>query len=390
MCAAGDKRFRGGVQGCRLMKKTIILTATVLVFLFSFSVSAQESDYKDIYEYSGISETEKSLDENARNFFDSENIDITDYNWTESLKPESIFKHIINTVKNGVKAPLKCGLSVVSIVLIAAAVRLYRKGSSTDTAINLAVTLASFTILFSGVWGSITASVNAVKSSSSFMLSFVPVYMGILSISGAPATATASGSMLLLVSELAAAVAAFGQSAIIGAYLALSIGSSVSPITEKSGLDEVFKKTGVWILSLCSTVLLGILGAKSAVSAAADNMSVRTAKFILGTCVPVAGNALSGAVGTVSTSLSVLKSSVGIYGVVALAAMLIPILLELLIWRFSFLLTGAVCEIFSASKTSKLIKSFDGVFSLLTGGVLIIGATFIISLSVVVSAGRSI
>ena len=133
------------------MKKTVILTATVLVFLFSFSVSAQESDYKDIYEYSGISETEKSLDENARSFFDSENIDITDYNWTESLKPESIFKHIINTVKNGVKAPLKCGLSVVSIVLIAAAVRLYRKGSSTDTAINLAVTLASFTILFSGV-----------------------------------------------------------------------------------------------------------------------------------------------------------------------------------------------------------------------------------------------
>ena len=156
----------------------------------------------------------------------------------------------------------------------------------------------------------------------------------------------------------------------------------------KSELAETFKRTGIWIMSLCSTVFLGLLGAKNAVNTAADGVALRSAKYILGTCVPVAGQALSGAVNTVSASMSVIRASLGIYGIVALAVMFLPALTELLIWRFVLLFTGGVCSLFSLGEAGKLLKALDGVLALLIGAVLTVGATFIISLAVVIGTVR--
>lgn len=372
------------------MKKTlIILVFFTLFFHFSFPVYG-ENEYKDIYEYSGIDDVQDELDENTRSFFDDQNIDITNYSWVDNLKTEGIISHIWAFAKSGAKTPIKSGFAVLSIILIAAAFKFYRSDRSLDAVIKFALSLSVMACLFSGVFSSIKAAVNVTKGSASFMMSFVPVYMGVLSASGAPTTAASGGGMLLLSAEFVAAAAAFGQSAIIGAYLALSISSSVSPIMNKSGFADTFKRTGLWIMSLLSTVFLGVLGAKNAINSAADSVTVRTAKYILGTCVPVAGTALSGAVNTVSASMSVLKSSVGIYGVVALAVMFLPIILELLIWRLVLSATSGICSVFDIDQTGKLLKAIDGIFSILVGTLLMVGATFIISLASVVSASRGI
>ncbi len=370
------------------MKKIIIVIC--FLFLFSFSVSAETNEYENIYEYSHAYDIENSLDESVKSFFDDSGINIDDSDWINKLNTESVFSHIWKVFKSGAKAPIKAGLSVLAITLIAAAFKIYGDGNAADIAVKFAVTLSVFSVLSVSISGSIGAAVDMMKGCSSFMLSFVPVYMGIVSISGAPAHAASSSAMLLFSAEFISSAVAFLQSAVLGAYLALSISSSVSPIMNKSGLAEAFKKTGIWVMSLCSTVFLGLLGAKSAVNSAADGVAVRTAKYILGTCVPVAGQALSGAVNTVSASLSVIKTSVGIYGIVALVLMLLPVLFELLIWRLVLLLTGGICSLFSVDETSKLLKALDGVLALLIGAVLTVGATFIISLSVVIGAGRGI
>lgn len=370
------------------MKKALILLIALITLLILEFPAFGEDGYGDIYKYSGADKIKDLLDGSVRDFFDSENIDVTDTGWTDNLKTESVIRHIAGFLGSGAKTPVKCGLMIASVILIAAAVNVYRGSNATDTAMKFALTLSVTGILLYSMWGSITAAVNVLKSTGTFMMSFVPVYMSILSVSGAPATAAASGGMMLFAAEFVSAAAAFGQSAVIGAYLALCIGSAASPLQGGLGLAEAFKRVGVWFLSLCSTVFLGILGAKNAVNSAADSVSVKTARFILGTCVPVAGNALSGAVNTVSASLSVLKSSVGIYGVLALAVMLIPVICELLTWRLVLVVLGGVCEIFSMPGTSKLLKAFDGVFALLTGAVLLVGLTFIISLAVTVGAVR--
>ena len=87
--------------------------------------------------------------------------------------------------------------------------------------------------------------------------------------------------------------------------------------------------------------------------------------------------------------MGLLKSSVGIYGAVACAAVILPLTAELLIWRGVLILTSAAAELFSLSVISGILRAVDSVMSVLIGILLITGAMFVISLAIVVTAGKA-
>ena len=174
----------------------------------------------------------------------------------------------------------------------------------------------------------------------------------------------------------------------MGGYLAVSVTSSVSPLINQSGIAESIKKIAMWILSFISTVFIGVLGIQTTVSASADTLTMRTAKFILGSSIPVAGTAISEAFSTVTSSMGLLKSSVGIYGVVVLLLIFLPIITELILWRIVLLINTAASDIFSLPKISSVLKAVDMMLALLIGIILTIAVVFIISLTVVITAGK--
>ena len=372
-------------------KIAVLILAGVFALAFPLCAFAESDDaYTEIYSQSGAEELKDALDDNAREFFESENIDPSDPGWVNSLTPQSVFSHIWGFIKSGAKAPLKAGFTLLGIVLVAAAVRAFRSDSEVDVSLKFAVTLAACGTLVYGVIGTVNAAVNVIKGTGSFMAAFVPVFMGLLTVSGAPVSAAAGGGMLLAAAEFTGGTVAFFITALMGAYLSVSVSASVSPLLNGAVLSDALKKFGMWMMALVSTVFLGVLSAGSAVNSAADSFSVKTAKFIIGTCVPVAGTALAGAVGTVSSSLSLLKSSVAVYGVAALAVTALPVIIELMLWRLVFCVSGALCSLFSLDETSKLFKAVDGMLAFLLGALLLVAATFIISLSVCVRAGRTV
>ena len=104
----------------------------------------------------------------------------------------------------------------------------------------------------------------------------------------------------------------------------------------------------------------------------------------MGSSVPVAGAVLSEALTTVTASMGMLKSSVGIYGVVACAMIFLPLLAELIIWKVTLSLNAVVSDLFSQPKISGLLRSVDAVISVIIGIIILTCAMFVISLSIVV------
>lgn len=220
------------------------------------------------------------------------------------------------------------------------------------------------------------------------MLSFVPIFASVVVLSGASATSASMSALLLTAAEGITAVAAHGILPLMGGYLAVSIASGVSPLIGQSGIAESIKKLSLWIMSLFSTLFVGILGLQTAVNASADSFALKTAKFILGTSVPVAGTALSEAITTISASVGLLRSSVGIYGVLAIAVLMLPVIVELIIWRIIMLLTGFISDFFSMPKISGLIKALDSMLAVLLGIALLTCGMFVIALTVTVTIGK--
>ena len=219
------------------------------------------------------------------------------------------------------------------------------------------------------------------------MLSFAPVYCGITAASGRIATASASGAVLLLAGETVVWLASGVVLPLIGAYLAIALCGSLTPAIELTPLAETVKKAATWVTGLVMTVYIGILGLQTTVNAAADNLAVRTGKFLIGSFVPVVGSPVSEALTTVQASVGLLRSSVGIYGVVAVAVTVLPSAILLLLWRGCLLLSSAAAGILECRSIGNLLKACDAAVSFTLGMTLICSVAFIISLAVLASVG---
>lgn len=367
------------------MKKIIVF---IILTCFLCMPVCADDNYITQYENVGADKLADNLDEQTREFFEENGIDAKDYTWVNQLTIGSVFEHIWRFITSGIRAPIKTGVLVASIIFLSAALTAFGTAPRFETAIYAAV-LSISALIATDIWQSVSAAVNAVKGTSSFMLSFVPIFASILALSGKTVTAPAMSALLLGATEVVSFVASFAVLPLMGGYLALSISSGVSPLLNSSGIVESVKKISMWILSLLGTLFIGILGIQTAVNSAADSVTLRTAKFILGTSVPVAGGVLSEAVSTISASMGLLRSSVGIYGVAALILMLLPIVTELILWRCMLMLNISLGELFSLPKITGILRAVDSMLSVLLGVVLMVGGMFIISLTVVITAGKT-
>ena len=359
-----------------------IICFVLISLLLGFSVSAEETNiYNQELEKSGALDLSDSIPPEVEEYLNQLEIDITDYNWTSNLKTENVFSHILEFVKGGFKAPFVALASIVAIIIISS-ILLGNKENSVNIACNYAATLSVSGIIIAPIVSAINTAVNAMKGCATFMTAFIPVFAAITATGGKVATAASMSTLLLGAANGVSLLSNFAVIPLISGYLSLSLATSVSPFLNNNVISSAVKKLSLWIMALISTVFLGVLSIQTVVNSAADNLSMRTAKFIIGSAVPVAGGVLSEALGTLTASVSLLKSSVGIYGVVICCLIFLPVLIELLLWRFTLWVANFVSQSFSVAKISGLLESIDTVLSVLIGVILLTAAMFIISLSV--------
>ena len=364
--------------------KRIIIFIFIIILFGSVRVSAQS------YTIDGIDEVESAVSEDAAEFFNEYGISPDSTDWIEKFNSKNVFVHIAEFLKNGAKTPLEISGGALTLIIITALIGALSSNSETAKTAVFICSLSLIVYLSVEVYSVISASVSAVKGTATFMLSFVPMYAGVVAVSGGAMTAATMSSMLLLAAEAAGMLAAYFIVPVMGGYLSVSVCSCVSPLIQKNSVGETHKKIALWALSLVSTVFLGILSIQTTINSSADSLSLRTSKFIIGTTVPVAGQVLSEATATVTASMQLLRSSVGIYGVLALCFFFLPILAELLLWRITMLWLSIISEILETGRAAGVFKAVDSMLSLLIGIILLIGALFIISLTVVITMGKSL
>lgn len=365
------------------MKRIII----ILLFVFLFSATAHADLYGEQYGQSGADSLYYALPDDVKDFFDGLSANPADADWVNSLKTENVFKMIWESLKTNGKAPFATAATVVGMLILCSAFAPFFNDGTMNTVMAYTTSAVTAGTVLLPVYGVITSTANTIKSGARFMLSFVPIYCTVLTAAGKPTTAAASGGLLLAASEVVVLLSGNVIVPIAGAYLAVCICGTVSPVVKTGKIAEFMRKVANWAIGLIMTVYIGILGIQTTVNSAADSLAVKTGKFMIGSFVPVVGAPISEALTTVKACVSLLKSSVGIYGVVATALILLPAVTQLLMWRLSLLLSSAAAEILSSGRTAALLKSADAAVSFLMGIMLICSVAFIISLTILTAVG---
>ncbi len=371
-----------------MIKKLFV--ALLLAACFILPASAEETDlYKEQLEGSGVNELYDYIPDQTKDYLNDFNIDLNDSGWVNKLSDQNALLHIWDFIKSGASAPLKAFFIILALIFLASVTENSTLGGG-EVHISFIMLLSVAAALLSPIYSVITASVDTLKGCAYFMTAFIPVFAVIIAASGKTLTSVSSSGILLIASNFVTYIANFTVIPLMSGYLSLSVASSVSPLMQKTNLAESFKKISLWVMSFISTLFIGILSIQTIVNSSADNLTMKTAKFIVGSTVPVAGGVLSEALSTVTASLSLLKSSVGIWGVFVCGLTFLPLIVELLLWRISLFSLCFFSEIFSLSKISSLLKSVDSVLEVLIGIVLLSLSIFTISLTVVLLGGKGV
>lgn len=370
--------------------KKLMMFVLIVVLLSGFCAAAEVPDelYEENYKNSGAESLEDALPGYAKDFIDGLGVELSDYESFSEIGSGGMLGIIGKILSNGLDAPMKALMVCLSIILLYSTVTSLGGEDITKIAGYVSILAAAAGALYPLV-SAVGDTVTAVDGVGKFVIAFVPVYAGILLAGGGVATAAGFSTMLLAAAEILSGLITALIIPFISMYTALCFSSSATSL-KLGGMVGSIKKIATWILGLGLTLFCGVLGLQTTITAAQDNLSFKTARFMAGSFLPVVGGAVGEALGTVSSCVGLLRSTVGAYGVIGILAVLLPVFAQLIVWRIVLLISESAAELFSAQPMLELFRNIGSAVSLLVGVIIWTALLFIISLTVVVIAGGRI
>ena len=155
-------------------------------------------------------------------------------------------------------------------------------------------------------------------------------------------------------------------------YMAMAVAQSAmgEPLLKK--LCGLIKWAATWILKILLYVFTGYMGITGVVSGTTDAAALKAAKLTISGMVPVVGGILSDASEAVLVSAGVMRSAAGIYGILALLAIVTGPFLKIGAQYLLLKATGALCSLFGSKRCSDLIGDISsgmGLMLAMTGSV---------------------
>lgn len=196
-----------------------------------------------------------------------------------------------------------------------------------------------------------------IESWNRFLLGFLPVYAGVLTLGGESVAGTSAGGFLLTM----LCVLAQGLTALVPPllqyYLALSMACCISTET---GLGSFCKAVGSALeklLGWAGKLLVALLGLERISALQLDRAALRTGQFLTGT-VPIIGQTLSDASEAVLSSLQLLKSGLGLAALFTIAAEFVPVYLGMLVQLGLLSGCGLLCGLTGNGRCQSLLECF--------------------------------
>lgn len=382
------------------MKKIICCLLMALLILPSFSplVLAEESGDEDEtgqlisgqLQSSGANDLLGKTPEESQKILEQLRIDDLDTETILQLKPSDFLQVLWNTVTDVASSPLKILCIIMAVVMLCAlinAMKLSFAEKTLGTVFNTVCVLCVAVAVIVPVVDCINRSAQTIKNCAEFIMSFIPVLAGIMTVSGQPVSASTYNIFLFSTSQVVADIAATTIVPLLCIFLAFCIVGALNSNLNINSVAKTIKTISCWVLGFMLTVLVGILTLQGLVSSGADNVAMKAAKFAMSSFIPVVGGALSDALASVQGCLKLVKTTVGTFGILVAVCTFLPILLECLMWILVLSIGATVAEILDIGEITKILRAVVSVLGILIAVILCFALLLIITTAIMLMIG---
>ncbi|MBQ7171505.1 MAG: hypothetical protein IJR89_04430 [Clostridia bacterium] len=379
------------------MKKAGTVFFVVLLFFLSAGFArAQEYEYRYSPEEEGendrITEYASAFRETLPEELSEESRELAEaaLEGKSELSFSLLLRKSFFAITREATAPLRLLSLLLALLIVLSLFRSLGKSAEGNAGVAASFRLCSVLALSSCVLGTARHTVAAVRdilsSFNSFLFAMFPVLTSLYASGGKVGEAVAAHSALYLLTSF---ISDFCVRFILpagGILTALALAGAVLPF-DLSGFSRWIKRLFSLSLALASAALSAVLAFQTHISAARDGLALRAVRFAAGSFIPVVGASLGEAFRTVAGSLSFLKTTIGWASVAVVLGLLLPVLLSLLLFRFSLGAASACAKAIGCQKESGLMEEISDVFGLYAGVVTAAGSVFIVAITLLVQSG---
>ncbi len=222
-------------------------------------------------------------------------------------------------------------------------------------------------MLLSGTGTMIRLGAQTITEMSEYEKLLLPVMTAAMAAQGGAGTATAlyvaAAGFNTLLSRLLVTLLLPVQYL----FLAAATAGSVLGSDTLKGLKNTMRDLLLWCLKTLLSLFSGFLGITGVISGSADAAAVKLTKTAVSTVVPVVGSVLAEVSETVLVGAGVVRSTIGVYGILAVLAVFLEPFCRIGIQYLVLKLAAGLCAIFGTKAMTGLVGDFSEVMRMLLG-----------------------
>ncbi|GAB6876021.1 stage III sporulation protein AE [Thermaerobacter litoralis] len=235
----------------------------------------------------------------------------------------------------------------------------------------------------------LAVSQQAIQGLVDFLLASLPVLLTLMAGTGALATAGILHPLVVATAHTTSVIVGQWVLPLIFLAAVVDIAGHFPVGTSLSGVSRLLRQAALVLLGLAGTVFLTVVAIQGAAGTVADGIALRTAKYLVGTFIPVVGGMLSDSVELVVTSSLLLKNAVNLLGMLAVFALVVFPLLKLVALVFVYRLVAAAIQPVGPGHVTAALQSMGDHLVLVGAATAVVGLMFFIVLAVMLAAGNA-
>ncbi len=263
-------------------------------------------------------------------------------------------------------AALRTAASMLAVVLLCSLVTQLESNLS-RRAVLLAGTLALTILSVGSVRSMVGLGRETLEELQSFTALLIPALAAATTAGGAPASASVLYAAAIFVSDLLMTLVNRLLLPLLYAFLALAAADAALGGQTLSRLQKLIRQLLTNGLKLVVFLFTAFLTLTGVVAGSSDGVALKAAKLALGSMVPVVGSMISDASETVLLGAQTLRSAAGVFGMVAVLAILAVPLLRMGIGHLTLRLTAALGAAIGEKPLIGLLESVADAMGILTG-----------------------
>ena len=226
---------------------------------------------------------------------------------------------------------------------------------------------------------------SIIDSMVTFMHAIIPLLITLLVSAGNFTSAGVFQPILIMLVEVGATVIKNFFIPLIFLVTVLNIVNNISDKVQLTKLAGFIKQICTWGLGLILTVFIGIVSIQGSMGAVVDGVTSKTAKYALGTFVPVVGKYLADAADTVVGCTLIIKNASGLISMIGIIIICLAPLLKILAVIILYKLACAFVEPISDKKITNCLNDMAGSLTYILGVTAAVAVMFLIAITVVIS-----